>query len=165
MQALIYDLAIGQIRSQFTCSVEEEVQLQCSEAEGYVLTFESMSDKYIDIDTKEVLDIPLKSDIYQEFNWQTKVWEHPTEYLLQAKTDNKKIVNLESGAKIIDRYPTYRQMNYNRDPTAQATIDMNFWIDEVRAESNVATSSIDLATDLATIEGIVEGFKAYLAGL
>jgi hypothetical protein len=42
---------------------------------------------------------------------------------------------------------------------------MNLWIDDIRAESNIATSSIDLATELATIEGILEGFKAYLAGL
>ena len=93
------------------------------------------------------------------------MWEYPAGYLEEAKMTNISIINNTAGEEITKKYPTYRQMNYNREPTAQATIDMNLWIDGIRAESNVATSSIDLATDLATIEGIVEGFKAYLANL
>lgn len=120
---------------------------------------------YIDIYYKEPVELPVKPNQYSEFNWETKQWEDPLAFLDTAKTDYKVEVNKLAGGKILSNYPTYRQMNYNRDPTAQATIDMNLWIDEIRAESNVATSSIDSATDLATIEGIVESFTAYLASL
>lgn len=112
-----------------------------------------------------LVKIPDKPEIYSEFNWATKQWEFPIGYIEVARKDYKNIINSMAGDKILSNYPTYRQMNYNRDPTAQATIDMNLWVDGIRAESNVATSSIDSATDLATIEGIVEGFITYLANL
>jgi hypothetical protein len=117
------------------------------------------------IENKLPIKIPEKPNFYNEFNWTTKEWEFPTNYLEIAKKDYKSIVNTFAGEKIIEKYPTYRQINYNREPTAQTTIEMNLWVDGVRAESNIATSAIGSATDLATIEGIVDGFKAYLAGL
>jgi len=108
---------------------------------------------------------PLRPDIFHEFNYELKQWQPATNYLSTIKTSNKEVINTLSGDMILRKYPTYRQINYNREPTAPATIEMNLWIDAIRAESNIATSSIDSAADLATIEGIVDGFKAYLAGL
>ena len=112
-----------------------------------------------------LVKIPDKPEIYSEFNWTTKQWELPIGYIEVARTDYKTIINNMAGDKILSNYPTYRQINYNREPAAPATLAMNLWIDGIRAESNVTTSSIDLATDLATIEGIVEGFITYLANL
>jgi hypothetical protein len=117
------------------------------------------------IENGEIKFIPDRPNQYSEFNWTTKQWEDPPTILDTAKTDYKDEVNRLSGAKILSVYPTYRQINYNREPTAPATIEMNLWIDNIRAESNIATSAIDSATDLATIEGIVDGFIAYLASL
>lgn len=102
----------------------------------------------VDLTTLTIIDKPPKVPTIEDIR---------LEYKLQ--------INDLAGIAITERYPTYRQINYNREPTAPATIEMNLWIDDIRAESNIATSSIDSATDLATIEGIVDGFKAYLAGL
>lgn len=166
MQYFIYNLTTGEIRSTFTGPIDFlESQLQVNE--DYLEVVENATDAthYIDVSSKTLIEFPVKLNKYQEFSWEFKEWETPTGTLELARIDGKVEVNTVAGITIFERYPTYRQMNYNREPTAQATIDMNLWIDGIRAESNVATSSIDLATDLATIEGIVEGFKAYLAGL
>lgn len=144
--------------------IDSAIDLQLQEKEFYIEGYVDSS-YYIDISTLEPIKIPLQPNQYAEFNWETKQWENPIGFLDTAKNDYKLDINRLAGDKILSQYPTYRQINYNRDPTAQATIDMNLWIDGIRAESNIATSSIDLATDLATIEGIVEGFKVYLAGL
>ena len=162
----IYNTVTGQIRSIFTGPVDFlESQLQVNE--DYLEVVENVTDAthYVDVNSKTLVEFPAKLNKYQEFSWESKEWETPAGTLEVAKIDGKVEVNTLAGITISERYPTYRQMNYNREPTAQATIDMNLWIDEVRAESNVATSSIDVATDLTTIEGIVEGFKAYLANL
>lgn len=166
MQYFIYNLTTGEIRSTFTGPVDFlEIQLQVNE--DYLEVVENATDAthYVDVTSKILVEFPIKLNKYQEFSWESKEWETPAGTLEVAKIDGKVEVNTLAGITISERYPTYRQMNYNREPAAQTTIDMNLWIDEVRAESNVATSSIDLATDLATIEGIVDGFKAYLANL
>lgn len=166
MQYFIYNLTTGEIRSTFTGPIDFlENQLQVNE--DYLEVVENATDAthYVDVSSKTLIEFPAKLNKYQEFSWESKEWETPTGTLELARVDGKVEVNTVAGITIFERYPTYRQMNYNRDPTAQATIDMNLWIDEVRAESNVATSSIDSATDLTTIEGIVEGFIAYLANL
>lgn len=148
-----------------TTSVSSEIFL----AEGeFLLEAEDIIELDVSsyyIDNENIYAKPVKPNNYSQFNWELKTWEDPIDLLPLAKTDYKLTVNTLAGDKILAQYPTYRQMNYNREPLAQATIDMNLWIDGIRAESNVATSSIDLATDLATIEGIVDGFIAYLAGL
>lgn len=162
----IYNTVTGQIRSTFTGPVGFlESQLQVNE--DYLEVVENVTDAthYVDVNSKTLIEFPVKLNKYQEFSWESKEWETPTGTLELAKIDGKVEVNTVAGITISETYPTYRQMNYNRDPTAQATIDMNLWIDGIRAESNIATSSIDLATDLATIEGIVEGFITYLANL
>lgn len=166
MKYFIYNVLTGQIRSIFTGPIDFlESQLQVNE--DYLEVIENATDAthYVDVSSKTLIEFPVKLSKYQEFSWESKEWETPLGTLELAKIDGKVEVNTIAGITISERYPTYRQMNYNRDPAAQATIDMNLWIDGIRTESNVATSSIDLATDLATIEGIVEGFKAYLAGL
>lgn len=166
MQYFIYNLTTGEIRSTFTGPVDFlEIQLQVNE--DYLEVVENATDAthYVDVTSKILVEFPIKLNKYQEFSWESKEWETPAGTLEVAKIDGKVEVNTLAGITISERYPTYRQMNYNREPAAQTTIDMNLWIDEVRAESNVATSSIDLATELATIEGIVDGFKAYLANL
>lgn len=162
----IYNTVTGQIRSIFTGPVDFlESQLQINE--DYLEVVENVTDAthYVDVNSKTLVEFPVKLNKYQEFSWESKEWETPVGTLELARINGKVEVNTLAGITISERYPTYRQMNYNREPAAQTTIDMNLWIDEVRAESNVATSSIDLATDLATIEGIVEGFIAYLANL
>jgi hypothetical protein len=162
----IYNTITGQIRSIFTGPVDFlESQLQANEE--YLESVENATDAthYVDVSSKTLLEFPVKINKYQEFNWEFKEWETPAGTLELAKIDGKTEVNTLAGITILEKYPTYRQTNYNREPTAPATIEMNLWIDAIRAESNIATSSIDSATDLATIEGIVDGFKAYLAGL
>jgi len=120
---------------------------------------------YINIDTLAIIKMLARPNQYSEFNYLSKQWEDPSNLLEIARKEYKPEVNRLAGDKILLSYPTYRQINYNREPTAPATIEMNLWIDAIRAESNLANSSIDSAIDLATIEGIVDGFKAYLAGL
>ena len=163
---IIFNTATGEILRQVNCP-EAYIENQLEVSESYIGT---LSNEYLDESKYYIVDLeivsrPIRESSYQIFDWVTKMWEYPAGYLEEAKMTNISIINNTAGEEITKKYPTYRQMNYNREPTAQATIDMNLWIDGIRAESNVATSSIDLATDLATIEGIVEGFKAYLANL
>jgi hypothetical protein len=157
---------LGQIRELYI-STSTYFEPYLEEGESIVdldISLETnVSDCYIQDNT--LVKIPDKPDLYSEFNWLTKQWELPIGYIEVARTDYKTIINNMAGDKILSNYPTYRQTNYNREPAAPATLEMNLWIDDIRAESNIATSSIDLATDLATIEGIVDGFKAYLASL
>ena len=166
MEYYIYNLISGEIRTIFSGPFDF-VNYQLLESEDFLPKTDNYNDSthYVDIETKTLLPFPLKPNKYSEFNWTTKQWEDPPTLLETARIDYKAEVNRLAGAKILSAYPTYRQINYNREPTAQATIEMNLWIDDIRAESNIATSSIDSATDLATIEGIVDGFTAYLAGL
>lgn len=164
MRVLIFEIVTGEIKGVFTSSELQIIQNQIQEGEDYIITDESAENMYIN-SAKELVSMGIRPSEYHFFNYASKTWELETDWLVNSKEDAKRDINSSAGLYINQRYPIYRQMNYNRDPTAQATIDMNLWIDEIRAESNIATSSIDLATDLATIEGIVEGFKAYLAGL
>lgn len=167
MKVLIYKSTTGEITSEYMGPDETWVQAQLQEGEEYlgIQEGETYPNSYIDVVAKSIVDFPTKPDSFHEWDWSLKEWVAPVTYLESIRKDGKVRVNKLAGDKILSQYPTYRQMNYNREPTAQATIDMNFWIDGIRAESNIATSSIDLATDLATIEGIVEGFIAYLASL
>ena len=166
MKVLIYNLTTGEITSEYFGPDESWVQAQLQEGEDYLeIADGSYPNSYIEVESKTIVDFPPKPDIYHKWDWSLKVWQPIETYLEAARKDGKATVNKDAGNKIILRYPTYRQVNYNREPTARATIEMNLWIDDVRAESNIATSSIDSATDLATIEGIVDGFKAYLASL
>lgn len=161
MNAIIYNIDGKILR---VLAIPEEFILSNVGVNEYFIEGEA-NDSTQFIENGEIKFLPAKPNQYSEFNWTTKQWEDPATILETARTDYKVEINNLSGAKILTIYPTYRQINYNREPTAQTTIEMNLWIDGVRAESNIATSSIDLATDLATIEGIVDGFKAYLANL
>lgn len=163
----IYAKSTGEIISIYTSANEEEVKLQLTESQTYLILADSIDaeQSYIDIVEQIVITKPIKPDNYSIFNYTTKLWEYPIDFLSKAQTDAKGLVNSYSSLVILDKYPIYRQINYNREPDSPSTIEMNLWIDGVRAESNITTSSIDSATDLAAIEGIVEGFKAYLESL
>ena len=166
MYNLFYDKQTGAI-TRFFNGPEFTILEQLQANEDYI-EVEDMFDtstSYIDVLTKEIVNFPARVNRYQEFNWADKQWEYPVGYLELAKEDAKTEVNKVAGFAILTKYPTYRQINYNREPDSPTTIEMNLWIDGVRAESNIATSSIDSATDLAAIEGIVDGFKAYLESL
>jgi hypothetical protein len=164
MRALIFKIDTGEIVGIFTSSEEQIIQNQVQEGEDYLLTDDSAENMYIN-SVKKLVSMGTRPSEHHFFDYTTKSWELETDWLINSKENSKAEVNRSAGITINSRYPTYRQINYNREPTAQATIEMNLWIDGVRAESNIATSSIDSATDLATIESIVDGFKVYLAGL
>ena len=129
--------------------------------DNYIVGNYKSTEYYIDSDKQPIL-LPSKPNDFSKFNYNTKQWEFEGNYLTRAKTLAYRNVNQTASDSILEKYPYYRQLNAIGTSEYSA---MRAWIDEVRAESNVATSSIDLATDLATIEGIVEGFIAYLANL
>lgn len=73
MNVIIYN-ALGQILRQLTVSSELAV---AQKAENEFILFGSANDEiqYINVETGEILDKPIKPDEYSEFNWQTKQWE------------------------------------------------------------------------------------------
>jgi len=113
----------------------------------------------------QFIKVPIAPDVYHEFDYVFREWRPMDDYLSRARVQNKEAINSLSSDIIIKRYPIYRQINYNRAPAAQSTIDMNSWIDEIRGSSNIANTSIDLVTDLTTMENIVNAFQTEVANL
>lgn len=77
----------------------------------------------------------------------------------ELKLLNTEAINNIASDKILSVYPYYKQLNIARTTDAAT---MYAWIDNIRSLSNVATSSINDATDSQTIYGIVADFKTEL---
>jgi hypothetical protein len=73
MNVIIYS-SLGQILRQLTVSSE---LADAQKAEDEFILFGSADDitQYINTETGEIVDKPVKPDEYSEFNWQTKQWE------------------------------------------------------------------------------------------
>lgn len=77
MKAIIYNQN-GQILRQVDAP-EEYLILQKQEGEFILFGEADDSTQYINVESDEIVDKPVKPNDYSEFNWQTKQWEDNAE--------------------------------------------------------------------------------------
>lgn len=146
---------VGEIILNLHCSSEVLNQYIAQLGDNYIIGNYKSTEYYIDSNKQPIL-LPSKPNDFSKFNYNTKQWEFEDNYLTRAKTLAYRNVNQIASDGILEKYPYYRQLN----AIGTSEYDtMRAWIDDIRARSNIANSSIDLATDLATIESIVSTFK------
>lgn len=131
MNVIIYN-TLGQILRQLTVSSELAV---AQKAENEFILFGSANDEtqYINVETGEIIDKPIKPDEYSEFNWQTKQWEGNAQIAkdnvlskrqqLLATTDWTDTVSASTRLENYNEWQFYRQQL--RDITTQEGYPFN----------------------------------------
>lgn len=160
MKAIIYN-ELGQILRLVDCP---ETMLIAQKQENEYILFGNgdLYSQYIDVESAEIRDIPVKPDEYHEFNWKLKQWVAFPNYLTKIINDSIKQVNQLASQKILSKYPIYKQLNLARTDTAQVMYD---WIDNIRNLSNIANANIETSTTLEQINSIVDNFKTELGNI
>lgn len=147
----------GKIELNVNCSEEVLDSMVAQIGSQYIEGFYPINKYYIVNDLP--VEMPERPNEYSEFNYTTKIWELREGYLTQVKIFNTKLVNQEAMDTILRKYPYYRQLNNPDD------LEMKSWISDIRERSNIANIAIDLATDLVTIENIVNTFQNEVVNL
>ena len=122
------------------------------------------SEKYY-MDNNTAVEKPPKPDKYSIFNYATKEWEYPVNYLSTVKANTQSLVNVVAGEKITSKYPEYKQRNIlasNDTEFITATWD---WINSIRNLSNTTNDAINNAQNVQEIENIYQHFLSNLTEL
>ena len=131
MKAIIYN-TLGQILRQVDAP-EEFLILQKQENEFILFGSADDATQYINVETGEIIDKPIKPNDYSEFNWQTKQWEDNLEIARQqvlfkrqqllAASDWTDTVSAQTRLNNYAEWQTYRQAL--RDITTQSDYPEN----------------------------------------
>lgn len=92
MKALIYN-DLGEILRQVEGHIDLIV-LQKQDNEFIIFGSADDATQYINVETGEILDKPIKPNDYSEFNYQTKQWESNFD-ILKAQIDAKRLQLLQ----------------------------------------------------------------------
>lgn len=117
MKAIIYN-NLGQILRQVDAP-EEFLILQKQENEFILFGSADDATQYINTETGEIVDKPIKQNNYSEFNWQTKQWEDNLEIAKQqALTKRQQLLSASDWTDTVSaqtrltnytEWQTYRQ--------------------------------------------------------
>ena len=175
MNAIIYN-KFGKILRTVSAPIEYLIA-QKQESEFILFGTANDATQYIDLETAEIRDIPTKPNDYSEFNWQTKQWDALADWLDKAKADTKTEINNLTSAKILSKYPDYRQRNMTarylklvtlaETETEEAlTIHAAWnWIKDIRSRSNTATALLETKTTLSEIQTVVSDYTTELGNI
>jgi hypothetical protein len=117
------------------------------------------------IENNTPVEIPLKPDHYSIFNYETKEWEYPNDYLDKIKSNMVSSVNSYASEKILSRYPDYLQRNILASGDADLITEAWDYINSIRDLSNSANDTISSAQDTQEIEAIYQDYLTQLMEL
>ena len=129
------------------------------------------------IDNGVIAIFPVSPDNYHVWDWPTKKWVQPANYLANAINDATIQVNTMAGDKILGKYPDWKQRNMTArmlqlvklgtpdNAEGLALQAVWAWIESVRAASNTANMQISACITVTQIQMALSTYQTALVAL